>query len=139
TRPPQARQDAPLPVFRKPDSVVVSDTIWLAGGRPAVHCGLRGNLAARLILETAKLEAHSGLTGGVARNPLTELAAVVAACVDAKSGRVTIPGFYRAVKPLGKTDRAQFMKSGFQVAAFAAAHQLTKLPVRDRVAVMRRL
>ena len=53
----------------KPDSVVVSDTIWLAGGRPAAPYGLRGNLAARLILETARREAHSGLTGGVARNP----------------------------------------------------------------------
>ena len=125
--------------LRSPDSVVVSDTIWLAGGRPAAPYGLRGNLAARLTLETATREAHSGLTGGVARNPLTELAAVVSACVDAKSGRVTIPGFYRAVKPLGKADRAQFLKSGFQVAAFAAAHQLTKLRVRDRAAVMRRL
>jgi len=126
-------------MLRKPDSVVVSDTIWLAGGRPAAPYGLRGNLAARLTLETAKREAHSGLTGGVARNPLTELAAVVSACVDAKSGRVTIPGFYRAVKPLGKADRAQFLKSGFQVKSFAAAHQLTKLRARDRAAVMRRL
>ena len=125
--------------LRSPDSVVVSDTIWLAGGRPAAPYGLRGNLAARLTLETATREAHSGLTGGVARNPLTELAAVVSACVDAKSGRVTIPGFYRAVKPPGKADRAQFLKSGFQVAPFAAAHQLTKLRTRDRAAVMRRL
>src|SRR5438445_815312 len=124
---------------RKPDSVVVSDTIWLAGGRPAVPYGLRGNLAARLILETARREAHSGLTGGAARNPLTELAAVVAACVDAKTGRVAIPGFYKAVRPLGRTDRAQFLKSGFQVKAFATAHQLTKLRVRDRLEVMRRL
>ena len=123
----------------KPDSVVVSDTIWLAGGRPAAPYGLRGNLAARLTLETARREAHSGLTGGVARNPLTELAAVVAACVDAKSGRVTIPGFYRSVKPLGKADRKQFLKSGFQVKSFAAAHQLTKLRARDRAVVMRRL
>ncbi len=139
THPPQARQDAPLPVFRKPDSVVVSDTIWLAGGRPAAPYGLRGNLAARLILETARREAHSGLTGGAARNPLAELAAVLAACVDAKTGRVTIPGFYKSVKPLGKVDRAQFLKSGFQVKTFAAAHQLTKLRVRDRLEVMKRL
>jgi acetylornithine deacetylase/succinyl-diaminopimelate desuccinylase-like protein len=63
----------------------------------------------------------------------------VSACVDAKSGRVAIPGFYRAVKPLGQADRAQFLKSGFQVKSFAAAHQLTKLRARDRAAVMRRL
>jgi len=123
----------------KPDSVVVSDTIWLAGGRPAAPYGLRGNLAARLILETARREAHSGLTGGVARNPLMELAAVLAACVDAKTGRVAIPGFYKSVRPLSKADRAQFLKSGFQVKAFAAAHQLTKLRVRDRLEVMKRL
>src|SRR6266571_5232320 len=125
--------------IEKPDSVVVSDTIWLAGGRPAAPYGLRGNLAARLILETARREAHSGLTGGVARNPLAELAAVLAACVDAKTGRVAIPGFYKAVRPLGKADRAQFLKSGFQVKPFAAAHQLTKLRVRDRLDVMKRL
>jgi acetylornithine deacetylase/succinyl-diaminopimelate desuccinylase-like protein len=125
--------------LRKPDSVVVSDTIWLAGGRPAAPYGLRGNVAARLILETARREAHSGLTGGAARNPLAELAAVLAACVDAKTGRVAIPGFYKSVRPLGKTDRAQFLKSGFQVKAFAAAHQLTKLRVRDRLEVMKRL
>jgi acetylornithine deacetylase/succinyl-diaminopimelate desuccinylase-like protein len=123
----------------KSDSVVVSDTIWLAGGRPATPYGLRGNLAARLTLETAGREAHSGLTGGVARNPLAELAAVVAACADAKTGRVAIPGFYKSVKPLGQADRAQFLKSGFQVKTFAAAHQLTRLRARDRSEVMRRL
>lgn len=125
--------------FHRPDSVVVSDTIWLAGGRPAVPYGLRGNLAIRLTLETARREAHSGLTGGVARNPLAELCAVVQACGDAKTGRVTIPGFHRSVKPLRKAELAQFLKSGFQVQAFAEAHQLTKLRTRNRADVLRRL
>jgi acetylornithine deacetylase/succinyl-diaminopimelate desuccinylase-like protein len=123
----------------RPDSVVVSDTIWLAGGRPAVPYGLRGNLAARLTLETAKREAHSGLTGGAARNPLAELCAVVQACADAKTGRITIPGFYRSVKPLRKAELSQFLKSGFQVQSFAKAHQLTKLRTRNRADVLRRL
>jgi acetylornithine deacetylase/succinyl-diaminopimelate desuccinylase-like protein len=123
----------------KPNSVVVSDTIWLAGGRPAVPYGLRGLLAARLTLETATREAHSGLTGGAARNPLAELCAIVESCVDAASGRVKIPGFYKMVRPLGKKDRAQFLRSGFQVKTFAAAHQLTKLRARDRAGVMRRI
>lgn len=125
--------------FHRPDSVVVSDTIWLAGGRPAVPYGLRGNLAVRLTLETAKREAHSGLTGGAARNPLAELCAVVQACADAKTGRVTIPGFSRSVKPLRKAELAQFLKSGFQVQSFARAHQLTKLRTRNRADLLRRL
>ena len=56
-----------------PDSVVVSDTIWLAKGKPAMPYGLRGLLGARLTLRTGTKDAHSGVTGGAARNPLAEL------------------------------------------------------------------
>src|SRR5437660_1509015 len=114
-------------------------TIVESGGHPLVVGGWIGNLAWRPVLGTASRDAHSGLAGGGPRSPLSELAAVVAAWFDAKTGRVAIPGFYKSVRPLGRTDRAQFLKSGFQVKAFAAAHQLTKLRVRDRLEVMKRL
>jgi acetylornithine deacetylase/succinyl-diaminopimelate desuccinylase-like protein len=123
----------------RPDSVVVSDTVWLAGGRPAIPYGLRGLVAARLIVETATREAHSGLTGGIARNPLTELCTVIAGCVESETGRVKIPGFYDKVRRLGSNEQAQFSKSGFDVKQFAAEHRLTKLRARDRATVMRRL
>ncbi len=77
----------------RPDSVVVSDTIWLAKGKPAMPYGLRGLLGARLTLRTGTKDAHSGVTGGAARNPLAELMEVAHACVDAKTGKVKIPGF----------------------------------------------
>src|SRR4029077_18906570 len=60
-------------------------------------------------------------------------------CADAKTGRVTIPGFYRSVKPLRKAELSQFLKSGFQVESFARAHQLTKLRTRNRADLLRRL
>ena len=44
----------------RPDSVVVSDTIWLAKGKPAMPYGLRGLLGARLTLRTGTKDAHSG-------------------------------------------------------------------------------
>ncbi|MEK6585908.1 MAG: M20/M25/M40 family metallo-hydrolase, partial [Nitrospirota bacterium] len=69
----------------RPDSVVVSDTIWIAKGRPAVPYGLRGLLGARLILRTGEKDAHSGVTGGAARNPLAELMEVANSCVDART------------------------------------------------------
>src|SRR3989442_1961086 len=53
----------------KPDSVVVSDTIWLAGRRPAAPHWLRGHLAARLVLGNAQREAPSGFTAGGGRQP----------------------------------------------------------------------
>ena len=87
----------------RPDSVVVSDTIWIAKGRPAMPYGLRGLLGARLTLRTGTKDAHSGVTGGAARNPLAELMEVAQACVDAKTGKVKIPGF---LSGCGRTDQS---------------------------------
>ena len=56
------------------DAVVVSDTVWVSRGRPAVSSGLRGLQPLTFTLETGKSDQHSGTTGGVARNPVAELA-----------------------------------------------------------------
>jgi len=113
-------------------SVLVSDTIWIARGRPAVSYGLRGLQGATLRLETGAHDVHSGVTGGAARNPLTELAALVAECADPRTGRIKIPGFYADVRPLKKAEIDNFLASGFSVPGFKAAHGLTKLRSNDR-------
>jgi acetylornithine deacetylase/succinyl-diaminopimelate desuccinylase-like protein len=123
----------------RPESVVVSDTIWIAKGRPAMPSGLRGLLAARLSLRTAKVGAHSGLTGGAARNPLAELCAIADACVDARSGRVKIPGFYADVVPPTKAEIKQFLASGFDVKRFMRAYGLQSLRTSDPAEVLRRI
>ena len=82
------------------DSVLVSDTVWLSRDTPAIPYALRGLQGARLVLETAEKDAHSGLTGGAARNPIGELSQVISNCYDAKTGKVTIPGFYEGVAPV---------------------------------------
>ena len=80
------------------ESVVVSDTIWTAAGKPSIPYGLRGLMGFTVSLQTGAKDVHSGTTGGAARNPVAELAALVAACVDARTGRVKIPGFYDDVR-----------------------------------------
>ena len=117
-------------------SVLVSDTIWIARGRPAVSYGLRGLQGATLRLETGTHDVHSGVTGGAARNPLGELAALVAECVDARSGRVKIPRFYDGVRPLKKAEIDNFLASGFSVPGFKTAHGLRKLRSNDRRALV---
>lgn len=77
--------------FNGIDSVVFSDSLWLSSGQPAIEYGLRGNVYAHLYLKTSDNDKHSGEFGGVARNPLAELAEVISACVDAKTGFVKIP------------------------------------------------
>lgn len=123
----------------KPDSVLVSDTIWIAKGRPAIPYGLRGALGVRLSLKTGKSDAHSGVTGGAARNPLTELCALVNDCVDASTGRVKIPGFYADVVPPTKAEVANFLASGFRVARFKKAYGFLSLRTTDPVEVLRRI
>lgn len=122
-----------------PDSVVVSDTIWIAKGRPAMPYGLRGLLGARLSLRTGEVDAHSGVTGGAARNPLTELCALAHACVDAKTGQVKIPGFYDDVIPPTDAEIKSFLASGFQVKRFMEAYRFQTLRTTQAEDVLRRI
>jgi acetylornithine deacetylase/succinyl-diaminopimelate desuccinylase-like protein len=101
--------------------------------------GLRGLLGARLTLRTGRKDAHSGVTGGAARNPLAELMEVAQACVNAKTGEVKIPGFYKDVVKPTKEEIRSFLKSGFQVKRFKKAYGFHSLRTNDPAEVMRRI
>ncbi len=109
------------------DSVVVSDTIWVSRAKPAVSAGLRGLQGAILRLETGEKDCHSGLTGGAARNPLAELAEIAAKCVDARTGRVKIPGFYDEVRPLTDEERTAWAALPFNDKRFMKDFGVPKL------------
>jgi acetylornithine deacetylase/succinyl-diaminopimelate desuccinylase-like protein len=118
------------------DIVVVSDTIWVAAGRPALPYGLRGLMGFTVRLETGKKAVHSGTTGGAARNPIGELAAVIAACYDARTGRVKIPGFYDRVRKLSAAERKGLGRAGFSRKRFTAAHELHSVRFDDDARLM---
>jgi acetylornithine deacetylase/succinyl-diaminopimelate desuccinylase-like protein len=121
------------------ESVVVSDTVWLTAGKPSTPAGLRGLQSFSLVLRTADHDLHSGLVGGAARNPLTELAALVGELVDARTGDVKLPGFADGTIPLADDERAEFISSGFTVEQWKQDHQLDKVRTEDRVEVMERI
>jgi acetylornithine deacetylase/succinyl-diaminopimelate desuccinylase-like protein len=121
------------------DSVVVSDTIWIARGKPAVAYGLRGLAPMRLILETGTKDVHSGVTGGAARNPITELCQLISECYDVGKGHIRIPGFYDDVAKLSKTEVDNFVASGFSVKQFKRAHELKKMRKGDAADIASRL
>ena len=123
----------------KSNSVLVSDTIWIAKGRPAVPYGLRGVQGVTIRLTTGAKNTHSGLTGGPARNPVAEIAGLVARMLDTQTGKVKIPGFYEDVRPLGKKERDSFAAAGFNTARFKAAHELTSLRFDDPIEIMKRI
>ena len=121
------------------DSVVVSDTVWLSRDIPAIPYALRGMQGARLILETATKDAHSGLTGGAARNPIGELCQVIASCYEPTTGEIHIPGFYDDVLPISDMEMAGFLSSGFRVDSFMNAHGLGSLRTLDARGVIERI
>jgi acetylornithine deacetylase/succinyl-diaminopimelate desuccinylase-like protein len=106
----------------KTDSIVVSDTIWVARGKPAMAYGLRGLAPFRVVIETGGKDVHSGTTGGAARNPLTELCQIISACCDARTGKVKIPRFYDDVLKPTRADVKSFLDSGFNVKRFKEAN-----------------
>lgn len=109
------------------ESFLVSDTIWISRKQPAVPYGLRGLQAFLFKLETHGKDVHSGLVGGVARNPLGELAQVISQCYDAKTGKVKIPGFYEDVRQATKAEINSFVNSGFTTKGFQKAHELKSI------------
>ncbi|HEY9678048.1 MAG TPA: M20/M25/M40 family metallo-hydrolase [Drouetiella sp.] len=115
----------------KTDSVVVSDTIWVSRERPAIPYGLRGLQGVLVRLKTGAKDVHSGTTGGLARNPIGELAQLIDACYDAKTGHVNIPGFYDDVQKPSDSEANNFVASGFDVNAFMKAHELSSLRTMD--------
>jgi acetylornithine deacetylase/succinyl-diaminopimelate desuccinylase-like protein len=129
------REAAPLAT----DSVVVSDTVWVARGRPACPAGLRGLITFVLRLETGTTDQHSGTAGGAARNPLGELMQVVADLYDPRTGRVKVPGFYDAVRKPAREELEMFRRCGFSVRRFQLDHGFRSLRTRDPVDLMTRI
>lgn len=121
----------------KTNSVLVSDTIWISRHKPAIPYGLRGLMGFTLHLETGKKDAHSGVTGGAARNPIGELCQLIHECYDARTGRVKIPGFYDDVKKASAKEIQNYLNSGFSVARFIKAHEFKSLRTKDPARVLR--
>ncbi|HEY3204838.1 MAG TPA: M20/M25/M40 family metallo-hydrolase [Thermoanaerobaculia bacterium] len=121
------------------ESVVVSDTVWVSRARPASPAGLRGLQGFRFELQTGETDQHSGTAGGAARNPVTEICQLIAECVDGKTGRVKIPGFYSEVVPPTRKELEELKKCGFTVKDFKKDHLLRSLRVDEPLEVMKRI
>jgi acetylornithine deacetylase/succinyl-diaminopimelate desuccinylase-like protein len=121
------------------DVVVVSDTVWVSRGRPSLSAGLRGLQRISFRLETAETDQHSGTTGGAARNPVAELCQLVSELMDARSGRVKVPGFYDDVERPSRRELRDFAAAGFSVKAFMQDHGFRSIRSKDPIDVMKRL
>ncbi len=99
------------------DLVVISDTGFFDGNRPAITIGLRGLAAVQVNVYGSTIDLHSGSYGGTVQNPANALCAIVAR-LKGPDGRILVPGFYDDVLPLTEADRAAFAALPFDEEAF---------------------
>ncbi len=93
----------------KADLSINTDAGMIGADQPTITYGLRGLAYMELRVYGPSKDLHSGLFGGTVHNPAQALAELVAGMHD-KNGRVTLPGFYRKVRRLGKREREAFKR-----------------------------
>jgi len=101
----------------KADLAMICDTTLFDGKVPAITTQLRGLLAEEVILTGPSRDLHSGMYGGLARNPISVLAKILADLHD-ENGRITLEGFYDGVPELPDEIRAQWQGLAFDHARF---------------------
>jgi acetylornithine deacetylase/succinyl-diaminopimelate desuccinylase-like protein len=102
------------------DVVVVSDTGMIAPDVPSTTVGMRGLVAFDVALRTAAIDLHSGMWGGTVPNAALVVARLAAGLHD-EAGRVTLPGFYDAVRELAPVEKASLAAQPFDEEQFRAA------------------
>ena len=101
------------------DAVIISDSGFFDGNRPALTVGLRGITYMQVDVRNSDVDLHSGSYGGAVINPANALASMIASLHD-ENRHVTVPGFYDDVVELTSDDRAAFAALPFNEASYLA-------------------
>ena len=109
------------------DVTVVTDTGVFARDFPTTTVGMRGLVGCQIDFHGPDVDLHSGSFGGAVPNPLTALAALLAALHDER-GHITIPGFYDRVVEVSDDERTAYAALPFDEQEWLAG------PARSRAA-----
>jgi acetylornithine deacetylase/succinyl-diaminopimelate desuccinylase-like protein len=99
------------------DVALICDTNMWDADTPAITTRLRGIMHDELTVTGPSRDLHSGLYGGVARNPIRVLARIIADLHD-EDGQINIPGFYDGVKTLPPETRDSWQALNFPMDEF---------------------
>jgi len=90
--------------FADTDAVCISDNYWLWTEKPCLTYGLRGVSYYSIEVSGPGADLHSGVYGGSAQEPMTDLVRLLGSLVDTDA-KIQIPGLMDLVAPL--TDEEQ--------------------------------
>ena len=98
--------------FADADAVCISDNYWLGTEKPCLTYGLRGCNYYSIEVSGPGQDLHSGVFGGTAQEPMTDLVRVMATLVDG-DGNILIPGINELVAPLTKEEQSLYKDIAF--------------------------
>lgn len=93
------------------DFVLNLDAGMISKDKPTIVYGLRGLAYFEIFVEGPRQDLHSGLFGGVVRNPIQALCELIAGMKD-ENAVIQLPGFYEDVIPLSQEEKNSLGKLG---------------------------
>lgn len=91
----------------KVDWIFVSNSTWVDEEHPCLNYGLRGVINAKIKVWSDQPDRHSGVNGGLHREPTADLFNIISKLQD-DQGRIQIPNFYEPLKDISAYDRRRF-------------------------------
>ncbi|ODV81396.1 Metalloexopeptidase [Suhomyces tanzawaensis NRRL Y-17324] len=82
------------------DWVMLSNSYWLDDETPCLNYGLRGVINASVTVRSDKPDRHSGVDGGILKEPTMDLIQILSQLVDPETEKIQLEGFYDDVLPL---------------------------------------
>ena len=98
--------------FKDVDAVCISDNYWLGTERPCLTYGLRGCNYYSVSVSGPAQDLHSGVFGGSAHEPMTDLVTVLSKLVDPQ-GSILIPGLMDLVEPVTEEEKSLYGKISY--------------------------
>uniref|UniRef100_A0A060T998 ARAD1C42394p n=1 Tax=Blastobotrys adeninivorans TaxID=409370 RepID=A0A060T998_BLAAD len=98
------------------DWILLSNSTWLDDVTPCLNYGLRGIINASVEISSGKPDLHSGVHGGVFREPTIDMVNLLSKLTE--RGKVLVPGFYESVRPVADAEKKLYeaitAKPGFE-------------------------
>ncbi|KAI9805711.1 MAG: hypothetical protein M1833_005204 [Piccolia ochrophora] len=98
--------------FADADAVCISDNYWLGTEKPCLTYGLRGCNYYSVTVSGPGQDLHSGVFGGTAQEPMTDLVRLLGSLVDT-NGKIQIPGINELVAPLTDEEKELYGNISF--------------------------
>lgn len=98
--------------FADADAVCISDNYWLGTEKPCLTYGLRGCNYYSIEISGPGQDLHSGVFGGTAQEPMTDLVRVMGSLVDT-DGNILIPGIKELVAPVTSEEQSLYKNIAF--------------------------